>query len=329
MRSRGRSARTPPSVRRMNLHPPFDEATTVDLRAERRLAATTSRCSTRRSSSARLRRGPQGAGGPPRPRRHEAARHRALSTYIEMCGLAPSNILGALRYAAGGWDGATIECRPVGKVIVKTGTSPHGQGHETSLVADRGRRARRRRPTTSRCCTATPRSRRSGMDTYGSRSLSVGGVALHFAMEKVKEKARTIAAHELEVGEDDLEWADGAFRVKGAPDKARTIPELAVSRVARARPAGRGRAPPRRPRPSTTRPTSRGRPAPTSAWSRSTPRPAGPTSCKYVAVDDCGTIINPMIVEGQVHGGVAQGVAEALYEEAIYDEGGQPHPRRR
>ena len=84
------------------------------------------------------------------------------------------------------------------------------------------------------------------MDTYGSRSLSVGGVALHFAMEKIKEKARTIAAHELEVSEDDLEWADGAFRVKGAPDKATTIPELAFSRVARARPAGGHRAAPER-----------------------------------------------------------------------------------
>ena len=68
-----------------------------------------------------------------------------------------------------------------------------------------------------------------GMDTYGSRSLSVGGVALHFAMEKIKDKARTIAAHELEVSEDDLEWADGSYRVQGAPDKARTIPDLAVS----------------------------------------------------------------------------------------------------
>ena len=111
---------------------------------------------------------------------------------------------------------------------MKTGTSPHGQGHETSwsqIVAD-GLGVDPDEVEVLHGDTAiTP----LGMDTYGSRSLSVGGVALHFAMEKIKEKARTIAAHELEVSEDDLEWTDGALRVKGAPDKARTIPDLAVS----------------------------------------------------------------------------------------------------
>ena len=159
------------------------------------------------------------------------------------------------------------------------------------------------------------------MDTYGSRSLSVGGVALHFAMEKIKEKARTIAAHELEVAEDDLEWTDGAYRVKGAPDKARTIPDLAVSAWhAHDLPAGV------EPHLNATAVYD----PPNFTW------PAGAHICvvevdtetgateivKYVAVDDCGTVINPMIVEGQVHGGVAQGIAEALYEEAIYDENG-------
>jgi carbon-monoxide dehydrogenase large subunit len=160
-----------------------------------------------------------------------------------------------------------------------------------------------------------------GMDTYGSRSVSVGGTAIHFAVEKVKEKARTIAAHELEVSEDDLEWADNAYRVKGAPDKARTIPDLAVSAWhAHDLPAG-------------TEPHLNATAVydpPNVTW------PAGAHVCvvevdtetgrtdivKYVAVDDCGTIINPAIVEGQVHGGVAQGVAEALYEEAIYDDTG-------
>ncbi len=243
-----------------------------------------------------------------------------LSTYIEMCGLAPSNILGALRYAAGGWDGATIECLPSGEVIVKTGTSPHGQGHETSwsqIVAD-GLGLTPDAVTVLHGDTAISPL---GMDTYGSRSVSVGGAALHFAMEKVKEKARRIAAHELEVADDDLEFADGAFRVKGAPDKAKTIPDLAVSAWhAHDLPEG-------------VEPHLNGTAVfdpPNFTW------PAGAHICvsevdtetgavdivKYVAVDDCGTVINPQIVEGQVHGGVTQGIAEALYEEAIYDESG-------
>ena len=116
-----------------------------------------------------------------------------------------------------------------------------------------------------------------GMDTYGSRSVSVGGVALHFAMEKIKEKARTIAAHELEVSEDDLEWADGSYRVKGAPDKARTIPDLAVSAWhAHDLPAG---VEPHLNATAVYDPPNFTWPAGAHiAWSRSTPRPARPTS---------------------------------------------------
>ena len=243
-----------------------------------------------------------------------------LSTYIEMCGLAPSNILGALRYAAGGWDGATLECLPSGEVIVKTGTSPHGQSHETAwsqIVAD-GLGISPDDVTVLHGDTAiTP----LGMDTYGSRSVAVGGVALHFAMEKIKAKARTIAAHELEVAEDDLEFSDGAFRVKGAPDRAKTIPEIAVSAWhAHALPEGV------EPHLNATAVYD----PPNFTW------PAGVHICvvevdtetgateivKYVAVDDCGTVINPQIVEGQVRGGITQGIAEALYEEAIYDDSG-------
>jgi carbon-monoxide dehydrogenase large subunit len=243
-----------------------------------------------------------------------------LSSYIEMCGLAPSQILGALRYVAGGWDAAEIECRPDGKIVVRTGTSPHGQGHDTSwaqIVAD----GLGVTPDDVEVLHGDTAVSRLGMDTYGSRSVAVGGTALHFAMEKVKEKARRIAAHELEVAEDDLEWNDGAFRVAGAPDKARTIPELAVSAwTAHALPPG-------------VEPTLEGTAVydpPNFTW------PAGTHVCvaevdtetgkteilRYVAVDDCGTVVNPMIVDGQVHGGVAQGIAEALYEEAIYDDAG-------
>jgi carbon-monoxide dehydrogenase large subunit len=313
-----RIGKDPAEVRRINLHPPFSEAT-----------AFASGLSVDSGNYEPLLDKALETAGYEQLRKEQAARRDSgdvrqlgigVTTYIEMCGLAPSNILGALRYAAGGWDGATIECLPSGEIVVKTGTSPHGQGHETSwsqIVAD-GLGVDPDAVTVLHGDTqVTP----LGMDTYGSRSLSVGGVALHFAMEKIKEKGRTIAAHELEVSGDDLEWADGAWRVKGAPDKARTIPELAVSAWhAHDLPAG-------------TEPHLNATAVydpPNFTW------PAGAHVCvvevdtetgetqilRYVAVDDCGTVINPMIVEGQVHGGVAQGIAEALYEEALYDESG-------
>jgi aerobic carbon-monoxide dehydrogenase large subunit len=308
----------PADVRRMNFYPPFDEATTsicglnVDSGNYEPLLDKALELSAydevRKEQQARRDRGDTKQLG------------IGLSTYIEMCGLAPSNILGALRYAAGGWDGATIECTPGGGVIVKTGTSPHGQGHETSwsqIVAD-GLGVDPAKVEVLHGDTAlTP----LGMDTYGSRSLSVGGVALHFAMEKIKEKARTIAAHELEVSEDDLEWADGSYRVKGAPDKARTIPDLAVSAWhAHDLPAA---VEPHLNATAVYDPPNFTWPSGAHIAIVEVDTETGATDIiKYIAVDDCGTVINPMIVEGQVHGGVAQGVAEALYEEAIYDEGG-------
>jgi carbon-monoxide dehydrogenase large subunit len=149
----------------------------------------------------------------------------------------------------------------------------------------------------------------------------VGATALHFALEKIKEKARTLAAHELEVAEEDLEFEGGSFTVKGAPDKARTITDLAVSAWhAHALPAGF------EPNLEATAVWD----PPNFTWPGGThvcvvevdTQTGGTEILKYVAVDDCGVVINPMIVEGQVHGGVAQGIAEALYEEAIYDEHG-------
>ena len=308
----------PAEVRRMNLHEPFYEATPFicGLSVDSGNYEPTFDRALELAEYDQMRKEQQAR----RDRGDVLQLGIGVSTYIEMCGLAPSNILGALRYAAGGWDAATIECLPTGKVIVKTGTSPHGQGHETSwsqIVAD----GLGLTPDDIEVLHGDTALSPLGMDTYGSRSLSVGGVALHFAMEKIKAKARTIAAHELEVAEDDLEWSAGAWRVSGAPDKAKTIPEIAFSSWhAHNLPAG-------------TEPNLNATAVydpPNFTW------PAGTHVCivevdtetgrteilKYVAVDDCGTIINPTIVEGQVHGGVAQGIAEALYEEAIYDESG-------
>src|SRR3990170_3840285 len=150
-----------------------------------------------------------------------------LSTYNEMCGLAPSRILAAIRYGAGGWEAATIRCLPTGTIQVITGTSPHGQGHETSwsqIVADRLGVSPDEVEVLHGDTTVSP----MGMDSYGSRSLAVGGVALWHATEKVIVKARKIVAHQLEAAEDDLEYANGRFTVKGT-DKGMHVKEAALA----------------------------------------------------------------------------------------------------
>jgi carbon-monoxide dehydrogenase large subunit len=243
-----------------------------------------------------------------------------LSTYIEMCGLAPSQVLAALRYVAGGWDAATIRCLPTGAVVVVTGTSPHGQGHVTSwsqIVADALGVSMDDIEVLHGDTAVSP----LGMDTYGSRSLAVGGVALHFAAKKIVEKARTIAAHELEVSEDDLAYEAGTFSVKGAPDRARTIPQIAFSAW-----TAHNLPPDTEPGLEATHVYDPGNftfPAGAHVCVVEVDTETGEVSIeKYVAVDDCGTVINPMIVEGQVHGGITQGIAEALFEEGVYDDDG-------
>ncbi len=243
-----------------------------------------------------------------------------LSSYIEMCGLAPSNILGALRYAAGGWDACTVQCLPDGKVVLKIGTSPHGQSHVTTwaqIAADTLGVS----PDDVEVLHGDTSVAPLGMDTYGSRSVAVGGTALYLALEKIKDKARTLAAHELEVAEDDLDFDGGSFTVKGAPDKARTITDLAVSSWhAHAIPSGFE---PNLEATAVYDPPNFTWPAGTHVCVVEVDTETGATEIqRYVAVDDCGTVINPMIVDGQIHGGVAQGIAEALFEEAIFDDQG-------
>jgi carbon-monoxide dehydrogenase large subunit len=243
-----------------------------------------------------------------------------LSTYIEMCGLAPSQVLASVRYGAGGWDAATIRCHPTGKVTVLSGATPHGQSHETTwsqIVADALGIPFDDIEILHGDTAVVP----LGMDTYGSRSVSVGGVAIHYAAERVKEKARKIAAHELEVAEDDLEFADGKFQVKGAPDKAKSIPEVAFSAwTAHNLPEGLE---PGLEETYVFDPPNFTFPSGAHICAVEIDTETGKTEVlRYIAVDDCGTIINPMIVEGQIRGGVAQGIAEALFEEAVYDDNG-------
>jgi carbon-monoxide dehydrogenase large subunit len=243
-----------------------------------------------------------------------------VSTYTEMCGLAPSRILGALRYAAGGWESAAVRVLPTGKVEVVTGTSPHGQGHVTSwsqIVADELGVAFE----DVEVLHGDTRTSHKGLDTYGSRSLAVGGVALVEACRKVRDKARVVAAHMLECSPDDLEFTGGAFRVRGTPDAAKTLADAAFAVfAAHDLPDGVEAT---LDADATFDPQTFSFPHGTHLCATEVDMQTGwVTIRRYVAVDDVGRVVNPLIVEGQVHGGVAQGIAQALHEQAVYDETG-------
>ena len=243
-----------------------------------------------------------------------------FSTYHEMCGLAPSRILGAIRYAAGGWEQATLRYLPTGSVQLITGTSPHGQGHETAfaqIVADQlGCDV-----DAVEVLHGDTSIAHHGLDTYGSRSLPVGGVAICYAAEKLIDKARQIVAHQQEVSPDDLEFADGTFTVKGSPDKQTTLASVGWSAwVAHNLPDGME---PGLEATAAYDPPNFSWPAGAHAAVVEVDTETGDTRLvRYVAVDDVGTVVNPTIVDGQVHGGITQGIAAALYEEAVYDEDG-------
>ncbi|MEV1116955.1 xanthine dehydrogenase family protein molybdopterin-binding subunit [Actinosynnema sp. NPDC049800] len=242
-----------------------------------------------------------------------------ISTYTEMCGLAPSRVLGALRYAAGGWEHAAIRMLPTGKVELITGTSPHGQGHVTAwsqIVADR---------------LGVPfedvevlhgdtRVSHRGLDSYGSRSLAVGGVAVALAADKVLAKARTVAAHLMEVAEDDVEFTAGAFSVRGTSTTMALGDVVVAAHVAHDLPDG---VEPGLDAEATFDPENFSYPHGTHLCATEVDTRTGAVKIRsYVCVDDVGKVVNPMIVEGQVHGGLAQGIAQALYEEAVHDESG-------
>jgi carbon-monoxide dehydrogenase large subunit len=242
-----------------------------------------------------------------------------ISTFTEMCGLAPSRILGALSYAAGGWEHAGIRMLATGKVEVVTGVSPHGQGHETAwsqIVADRLGVPFEDVEVLHGDTQLAPK----GMDTYGSRSLAVGGIAAVKAADKVIEKARKVAAHQLECSEADLEFAQGKFTIKGT-NRGVTIQDLAFTTFAAHNlPEGME---PSLDSEATFDPENFSFPHGTHLCATEVDTETGQVTIRsYVCVDDVGTVVNPLIVEGQVHGGLAQGIAQALFEEAVYDEGG-------
>ena len=313
-----RVGKDPAQVRRMNFIPPFDEATATPGGLE----FDSGNYGASLDSALEL-------AGYEQLRKEQASRRDnndskqigiGISSYIEMCGIAPSQVLASVRYSAGGWDSATIRCHPTGKVTLITGTSPHGQGHETTwsqILADELGVAFEDIDVLHGDTAVSP----LGMDTYGSRSVSVGGVAIHFAAGKIRDKARKIAAHELEVAEEDLEFSGGKFAVKGAPDRAKSVAEIAFSAwTAHNLPDGTE---PGLEATYVFDPPNFTFPSGSHVCAVEVDTETGQTEIvRYVAVDDCGTIINPTIVEGQIHGGVAQGISEAMFEEAVYDENG-------
>jgi carbon-monoxide dehydrogenase large subunit len=242
-----------------------------------------------------------------------------ISTFTEMCGLAPSRVLGSLDYAAGGWEHAAIRMLPTGKVEVVTGASAHGQGHETAwsqIVADQLGVAFE----DIEVLHGDTQSSHKGLDTYGSRSLAVGGTAVVMAAEKVVAKARRIAAHMMECAEDDLQFEDGKFTVKGT-DRSTGIADIAFAVfAAHDLPDG---VEPTLDSEAVYDPENFSFPHGTHLCATEVDTETGRVRIRsYVCVDDIGSVINPIIVEGQIHGGLAQGIAQALYEEAVHDESG-------
>jgi carbon-monoxide dehydrogenase large subunit len=243
-----------------------------------------------------------------------------VSTYFEMCGLAPSRVLASLNYSAGGWEAATVRVLPTNKIQVVTGTSPHGQGHETAwsmIVAEKMGVS----PDDVDVLHSDTAIAPLGLDTYGSRSLPVGGVAIAMACDKVIDKAAKIAAHQLEANEADLEFVGGVFSVKGSPDRNLPLAAIAFEAfTAHNLPDGLE---PNLEAQVTYDPPNFSWPFGTHVCTVEVDTETGQVDVlQYVAVDDCGVQVNPLIVDGQVHGGVIQGLAQALFEEAVYDNDG-------
>ena len=244
-----------------------------------------------------------------------------VSCYIEACGIAPSKAVGSLGAGVGLWESAEIRVNPVGTIEVLTGSHSHGQGHETTfcqIIAER---------------LGVPISQVSivhgdtdkvqfGMGTYGSRSIAVGGTAIVKAMEKVEAKAKKIAAHALEASENDIVIENGEFKVTGT-DKSIALPMVALAAyTAHNLPDGME---PGLKETAFYDPTNFTFPAGSYICEVEVDTATGKTSfINVVAADDFGRLINPMVVEGQVHGGLAQGIGQALLEHAVYDANAQP-----
>lgn len=243
-----------------------------------------------------------------------------LSTYVELCGLGPSAVVTSTGFAGGLWGASTVRLHPTGKATVYTGGHPHGQGEETTfaqIVAEELGLSVADIEVVHGDTKLTP----YGQGTYGSRTGPVEGGSVALSARKVKDKARKIAAHLLEAREEDLEFADGKFVVKGSPKAAKTIQEIAwAAYMAGNMPKG---VEPVLDATTFYDPTNFVFPFGCHVCVVDVDRETGQVKIRrYVAVDDVGNQINPMIVEGQIHGGVLQGLAQAMLEQSVYDENG-------
>src|SRR5258706_14510245 len=240
-----------------------------------------------------------------------------FSTYIEACSIAPSKVVGSLGAQAGFWETGKVQGHPTGKVSVFTGSHSHGQGHETTMaqiVADHLGIPMDDVEIVHGDTGRVP----FGMGTYGSRSASVGGTAIVMSLDKIKEKGKKIAAHLLEANPKDMEYVGGQFVVKGSPQKAIPFGQDALTAyVPHNYPEG---VEPGLEETSFYDPSNFCFPFGAHACVVEVDPDTGHVKIlRYLAVDDVGNVINPMIVDGMVHGGIAQGVAQALWEEAVYD----------
>ena len=240
-----------------------------------------------------------------------------ISTYIEACGIAPSAVVGALGARAGLFESSQVRVQPTGKVSVYTGSHSHGQGHETTfaqVVADQFGVGLE----DIEIVHGDSESVAFGMGTYGSRSLAVGGSAIVKSCQKVIEKGTKIAAHKLEASEEDIEFANGKWTIKGT-DRSIGFGDVALTAyVPHDYPEGLE---PGLDFSSFYDPANFTYPYGAHICIVEVDKDTGRVEVKrFIAVDDVGNVINPMIVDGQIHGGVAQGIGQALFEEVIYDE---------
>ena len=250
-----------------------------------------------------------------------------FSTYLEACGIAPSAVVMSIGAGVGLWESAEIRFNATGNVSVFTGTHSHGQGHDTTfaqIVSDKLGVPLENIDLVHGDTDKGP----FGMGTYGSRSLAVGGTAITKACDKIVEKGKKVAAHMLESKPEEIDFKGGEFVVKNS-NKKKTIGEIAFAcylpgqygEIKSPLPAG---VEPGLKETAFYDPVNFSFPSGTHICEVEVDKNTGETKVvAYTAVDDFGTVINPMIVEGQVHGGVAQGIGQALYEKAHYDESGQ------
>jgi aerobic carbon-monoxide dehydrogenase large subunit len=259
-------------------------------------------------------------------RKRESARNGKLrglgfSSYIEACGIAPSAAVGSLGAGVGLWESAEVRVNPTGSVEILTGSHAHGQGHETTFAQLVSDRLGVSIDTISVVHGDTDKVQ-FGMGTYGSRSGAVGMSAIYKAVDKVIAKGKKVAAYVMEASEGDIEFKDGKFSVAGT-DKSVAFGDMALQAYIAHKFSGQELEPGLK-EGAFYDPTNFTFPAGVHICEVEIDPETGIVAiAKWTAVDDFGVLINPMIVEGQVHGGVAQGVGQALHEGAVYDQSGQ------